>query len=373
MLDDAKKYKILLFGAPVYIQRREMLKEVFPDHEYIDLEEYQSKVAFRDDPISFFRNFEIPTIYDNIQSLPNAFSFIERSIPKIKNGQVILGANCKVYWMNEFSKNLAKCTKTYELPGFSSTMILNRGTTVDSAVSSILSGNLPHLLNHNQNYDRYFEDILNSQVMKNINTYASRVPSEKIITLLRVLALQIDCPFDVSAVAEICELSRPTIRKLLQVLNFLYIIYPVLPYYKNYGKRQKKSTYYYFCNTGLLCKLLSISNVSQYIFHSLRGAIAKNATVSAICSSHLDANNNKITPYYFEDQTNNRVDLIVENTTKRNAYFVLDRINFEKSNMKKVTSFLKYSDFKPNEIKVYYPGEETIEFNGFTLISWKEV
>lgn len=55
-------------------------------------------------------------------------------------------------------------------------------------------------------------------------------------------------------------MSATTIKEWISLLEASYIVFPLHPYYKNYGKRLIKSPKIYFTETGLVTALLGIKS-----------------------------------------------------------------------------------------------------------------
>ena len=70
-----------------------------------------------------------------------------------------------------------------------------------------------------------------------------------------------------------CGISNKIMEELLSVLEASFIIYRLRPFYKNMNKRLIKSPKLYFYDTGLVCSLLRIEDVSQIVNLPLKGEI----------------------------------------------------------------------------------------------------
>lgn len=67
-----------------------------------------------------------------------------------------------------------------------------------------------------------------------------------------------------------------------------YIVYSVHPYCGNISKRLTKIHKIYFCDTGLLCYLLSLDSKKALESHQLYGAIFENLAMGELLKSRLN-------------------------------------------------------------------------------------
>jgi len=99
-------------------------------------------------------------------------------------------------------------------------------------------------------------------------------------TFLRLCAGRAGQLLNLSEIGNEAGVSYNTIKDWISVLEASFIIYRLSPHYKNYSKRLIKTPKLYFYDTGLLCWLLGIKQVSQLTNHAMRGAIFENFIMS---------------------------------------------------------------------------------------------
>lgn len=75
---------------------------------------------------------------------------------------------------------------------------------------------------------------------------------KQIETLIELLKKRVGSPISYSSLAEDIECSPKSIKSWLQILENLYIVFPVRPYHKNIGRAILKEPKYYFYDTGLI-------------------------------------------------------------------------------------------------------------------------
>jgi len=75
---------------------------------------------------------------------------------------------------------------------------------------------------------------------------------KQIETLIELLKDRVGSPVSYSSLAEDIECSPKSIKNWLQILENLYMVFPVRPYHKNIGRAILKEPKYYFYDPGLI-------------------------------------------------------------------------------------------------------------------------
>ena len=115
-----------------------------------------------------------------------------------------------------------------------------------------------------------------------------------------------------SSLAKECGISSPTVKSWLSALENSYVIFLLQPYYRNFSKRVTKSPKLYFHDTGLLCHLLRINDVSQMNNQSVKGALFENMVISEYVKKRYHKNERQTDLWFWRDSHGNEVDLLIE-------------------------------------------------------------
>jgi len=87
------------------------------------------------------------------------------------------------------------------------------------------------------------QDLIDLESVKNI---------QNIETLIELLKKRVGSPVSYASLARDIECSPKSVKNWLQILENLYIVFPVRPYHKNIGRAILKEPKYYFFDTGLI-------------------------------------------------------------------------------------------------------------------------
>jgi len=87
------------------------------------------------------------------------------------------------------------------------------------------------------------QDLIDLEPVRSIN---------QIETLIELLKNRVGSPISYASLAQDIECSPKSIKSWLQILENLYVIFPVRPYHKNIARAILKEPKYYFYDTGLI-------------------------------------------------------------------------------------------------------------------------
>ena len=114
---------------------------------------------------------------------------------------------------------------------------------------------------------------------------------------------------NLNSIANDCNITQPTAKAWLSVLESSYIIHLLQPYYKNFDKRVVKSPKMYFYDTGLLCHLLKIKDVDQIKNNAYKGNLFENMIVSEYIKQNYHQNLGQEF-WFWRDSAGHEVDLL---------------------------------------------------------------
>lgn len=115
-------------------------------------------------------------------------------------------------------------------------------------------------------------DILSSYIKIDVRTIADFQKISELQQLMRLLALRIGNKLDISKIASVIGLSRPTVIQYLDFLEMTYII-KRLPAYASGDKSSTLGKKVYFCDNGIASVLAKLGEVALFenaVFNQLR-------------------------------------------------------------------------------------------------------
>ena len=316
----AAKFPVVSITGPRQSGKTTLARAVFPDYEYLNLENPDTMHEAMADGASFFRNHPAPLILDEVQRMPELLSRIQVAVDESprKKGMFILTGSQQPSLKDGISQSLAGRVAIATLLPFSMDE-LAEADVVQTREAYMHNGFMPRLYNERLTPFDVYENYLATYVERDVNQIANIKNRREFDVFLRVLAGRVGQLVNCQSIANDIGVSMPTVKSWISILDACFII-TVLPcYYRNFGKRFVKAPKIYFTDVGLLTHLLGIREQAQIVRDPLFGAIFENMIVMEAFKAKL---NRGLPPdlYFIRDRSGTEVDLVAEQGRKLHLF-----------------------------------------------------
>ena len=316
----AKSFPVVSITGPRQSGKTTLARTVFPDYEYLNLENPDTMHEAISDGASFFRNHPAPLILDEVQRVPELLSRIQVAVDEMprKKGMFVLTGSQQPRLKEGLSQSLAGRVAIATLLPLS--MAELAGEDIDHTRESYMhNGFMPRIYNERIAPFDVYENYLATYVERDINQIANIKNRREFDSFLRVLAGRVGQLVNCQSIANDIGVSMPTVKNWISILEACFIV-TVLPcYYRNFGKRFVKAPKIYFTDVGLLSHLLGIREQAQIVRDPLFGAIFENMVVMEAFKAKL---NKGLPPdlYFIRDRSGTEVDLVAEQGRKLHLF-----------------------------------------------------
>ncbi|MCQ2311213.1 MAG: ATP-binding protein [Paludibacteraceae bacterium] len=309
-------FPVLSITGPRQSGKTTLCKMVFPQYQYINLEQESVRLAIQMNPVEYLRQFTTGVILDEAHYLPEVFSAIQVLVDEDKSRRFILSGSSNFLLMQNISQSLAGRVAILRLLPFSLSE-LGESAAPLSTDTLLLRGCFPAIWGDNRPvwnvYDSYFSTYIQRDVrlvtnIRDINLFTK---------FIRLCAARIGTEFNSSALANEVGVSVKTIQGWLSVLQTSYVAFTLRPYYRNLGKRLIKAPKVYFYDTGLVCYLLGLHSEKDVASCPIRGSLFENMVVANQLKEryHHGLDDNL---YFYRDKAH-EVDLLQEDAMRLHA------------------------------------------------------
>jgi hypothetical protein len=175
----------------------------------------------------------------------------------------------------------------------------------------MLSGFYPGLHVDGIEPRHYYSNYLETYIERDLRQISQIDNLSLFEKFVRLVATRASSLVNASSLANDCGVSVPTIGKWISILEASFIVHVLPPFFRNIGKRLIKSPKLYFVDTGLLCFLLGIENVSHLASHPQRGAVFENMVVMDLLKKRLNKGLHS-NLFFYRDKTGNEVDVVMD-------------------------------------------------------------
>ena len=292
-----------------------MLTEKIKPFVYIDLQNYEDLNKLSDPNLFFETNRDAVICLDEIQLVPHLFSVLRSAIDKHRNnGRFILLGSASQALIQQSSETLAGRIGLIELSPF---LVIELNKEPEYSLNRYwLRGGYPESYLSQTDADSmlWLENFIRTYIERDIPQLGFQIPALQLRRLLMMSAHNQGQLLNASKLGEALGLTHPTIRRYIDLLEQTYILRTLQPFEANVKKRLVKSPKVYVRDSGILHRLLMISD-----FNSLMGNPVFGASWEGLVIENVIVNMPDWTPFFYRTANGNEMDLVLVRGNKKIA------------------------------------------------------
>lgn len=365
----AQKFQVITLTGPRQSGKTTLVRAAFPAMPYASLEEPDMRQIALTDPRGFLANYPAGAILDEIQHTPDLLSYIQSLVDQDRQVQFILTGSSNFLLMEKISQTLAGRTAVLHLLPFSLAELKPDAERLESV---IFQGQYPRIYDRDMAptdfYPAYIQTYIERDVrlLKNIGDYNA------FIQFTRLCAGRVGQLLNYASLASDAGISPNTARSWLSILESSFILYRLLPYYRNFNKRLVKSSKLYFYDTGVACSLLGIRDADQINLHYLKGALFENLVINEFIKRSFHRGENR-QPFFWQDSHGKEIDCLLVDGEE------ITPVEIKAGKTMSISYFdnLKYwralADLPEDQGFVVYGGDQSMQTSTGAFISWRHL
>lgn len=312
----ANQYPVVTLTGPRQSGKSTLVRSLFPDLPYLLLEDPDVRLLAQTDPRGFLANYPNGAIFDEVQQVPELFSYLQGVVDTGNASQpYILTGSQNFLLMDRINQTLAGRTAVLRLLPLSLPEMKKAGQVPDSVEELLFRGGYPRLIDRQLDPADFFPSYIQTYLERDVRSLKSIVDLSAFSRFLRLCAGRAGNLLNLSALANDCGIAVNTAKAWLSVLEASYVIFLLEPYHQSFNKRIMKSPKLFFYDTGLVCSLLGLRRADLVETYYMRGALFENWVVSEV-AKHFTNQGQKPPIYFWQDKTGREVDLLVETNGK---------------------------------------------------------
>ncbi len=367
----ADMFPVVTLCGPRQSGKTTLARHLFPDYDYVSLENPHELHRFQTDPLLFLDQHKAPCIFDEVQNAPELLSYLQGIIDKEnQRGMYILTGSRQMELQGTVTQSLSGRTAMVDLLPLSWEELHAAGKTL-TRDEALFYGGLPRIHAEATAPEITYADYLRTYVERDVRQLLNVRNLLSFDTFIRLLAARVGQEVNYSSLANDVGVASGTIKEWISILEASYLIFRLPPYHNNFGKRLTKSPKIYFTDTGLVCSLLGIREISQLGREPLIGNIFENFVVSELLKGRL---NRGWSPglYFFRDVYGFEIDLIIDEMRQPRPVEIKSAFTF---NAAMCRNLEKFAQITPTALPpaLVYAGASFGKFKDVEVLSFAEL
>lgn len=329
-------FKAILVTGARQVGKTTMLRHLAEgtDRTYVSLDNRMARQLAKSDPILFFQTYRPPILIDEIQKAPELFEQIKIMCDESDvKGQFWITGSQQYNMMRHVRETLAGRIGILHLYGLSQRekqgvliedeldlslqgllkrqKLFGKNNIVD-IYEHIWTGGMPDVLDVNREIrEEYFNSYVETYLMRDATEAGGVSDTIKFSKFLSACAALVSQQVNYATLAQASDISEPTAKVWLNVLEGLGIVYLLKPYENNALKRLVKMPKLYFCDTAL-CAYLSMWLSPETLMHgAASGHYYENYVVMELVKNYAYSKV-KANLSYYRDSNAKEIDVFIE-------------------------------------------------------------
>ena len=204
-------------------------------------------------------------VIDEAQKIPDIGKILKLMVDHIDGLRVVITGSSAFDMTNQVGEPLTGRKYTFQLFPMSEPELRPLETITehpDRLHQRLIFGNYPELQHMTSDEDRiaYLNEIVNSYLLRDVLAFDNIRNSDKIFSLLRLVAFQIGKEISYNELGRQLGISKNTVERYLDLLSKVFVVYRLGGFSRNLRKEIVKNDRWYFYDNGLRNALIANMN-----------------------------------------------------------------------------------------------------------------
>jgi predicted AAA+ superfamily ATPase len=329
-------FKAVLVTGARQVGKTTMLRHLAEGQSrtYVTLDNLMARTLAQSDPVLFFQTYKPPILIDEVQYAPELFGQIKILCDESdETGLFWLTGSQQYSMMKNVRETLAGRVGILTLYSLSQTE--KAGYTFDSALDFSLAGlqsrkavapkndakvvfrhiwqgGMPQVMNaDDEQRQEYYHSYVGTYLMRDVADFGGVTDTARFGKFLTSCAALLSAQVNYKTLADAADISQPTAKEWLHLLEGMGILYLLRPYYSNALKRLAKAPKLYFCDCGLAAFLSLWLTPETLMNGAASGHFFENYVVTELLRNYAYAQA-KANLTYYRDSNAKEIDVFVE-------------------------------------------------------------
>jgi hypothetical protein len=343
-----KRSRVVALIGPRQCGKTTLARQIVPpdSSNYFDLENPISLTRL-DEPMTALQDLRGTVVIDEIQRKPDLFPILRVLSDRapLPARFLILGSASPAL-LRQSSESLAGRITTISMSGFSLEEV-----GIESQSKHWGRGGFPRsfLAKTDKESLEWRKDFVLTFLERDVPQFGIKVPATSLFRFWSVAAYYHGQIWNAAEAARTLNISENTARSYMDLLQDLFMVRQLQPWFSNLGKRQVKSRKIYFRDTGLLHYLLGIKSEDELALHPRLGASWEGYAIEEVIKAARPDE-----AYFWSTHSGAELDLLLLKDNKRIG------VECKRMDAPKLTPSMRTAiqDLELDKLIVVYPGSQ---------------
>jgi uncharacterized protein len=302
-------------------------------YTYLSFDDDVQRASAEADPVGYVADLSDKVVLDEVQRVPGLFTSLKAAVDaKRQPGRFILTGSANVLLVPKLADSLAGRMEILRLhplaqaelagaePAFLSALLGKgfKAGLVGQRLGKLLTervaaGGYPAALVRTSARRRtaWYRDYSDTLVQRDVRDLARISALDALPRLLSLAAGQTARLLNVADLAAPFQLSRPTIRDYITLLEKVFLLEELRPWHSNRLSRLIKTPKLHMNDTGLACALLGIDAAALWADRALYGQLLETFVYQEL-RREASGQEELVVFHHYRDKDGTEVDLVVE-------------------------------------------------------------
>lgn len=261
-------------------------------------------------------------VIDEAQNIPEIGNILKLIVDEVEGIRILVTGSSAFDILQNTGEPLTGRKKTIHLLSLSEQeldQVENPIEKMDNLRHRLVYGNYPELLHIKDDRDKadYLNEIVNAYLLRDILSFENIRNSDKILSLLRLIAFQVGGTVSNAELGRQLGMSKNTVDRYLDLLTKVFVLHQVSGFSRNLRKEITKSSKWYFYDNGL--RNILIANMNPIELRDDIGKLWENYSISERIKYQM-YNRVIVNNYFWRTYDRQEVDWVEEREGKLFGY-----------------------------------------------------
>jgi hypothetical protein len=374
ILNLTKVFPIISLTGPRQSGKTTLVRALFSDYAYVNLENLDERSAAEEDPIRFLRvHSDRGVIIDEAQKVPVLFSYLQGIVDEShKMGKYILTGSQNFLLFENITQSLAGRVAVCYLMPFGLPELVQSNLLPNSLNQVLYSGFYPVLYDRNVPPSDYFPSYVQTYIERDVRSITNVGDLSTFRRFIKLCAGRVGQLLNLSSIGNELGINYKTVRSWISILEASFVVFLLQPHYRNFNKRLVKQPKLYFFDTGLLCALLEILSPDQLSTHYLRGNIFESFLISEYMKLRYHSGL-RPNAFFWRNSTGHEIDLLLEEGERLIAVEIKSGETINEDFFRGLKYFKKISSESEDRFYLLYGGEKNYSRKYGQVLGWRSI